>query len=147
MRLVRGGNKAGTSKDRSCLLLRQGTGQAQRSQITARVNGSSDKDNDMGHSLNDAVLDDLDRMEANIRYDMRCNVGGVSKEIQTKMNLGDIIHAYLHRGNDGLIDEFVGQLDAAIEELAIEYTDILVDGSEKWLDNVNRAADMNRERA
>jgi hypothetical protein len=101
----------------------------------------------MTDSLHDAMMDDLDRMESNIRYDMRCQAGGVSKEIEAKMDLGDIIHAYLHRGNAGLIDEFVGQLDAAIEELAIEYTDIMVDGSEKWLDNVNRARDMNRERA
>lgn len=73
-------------------------------------------------SISDAYYDDIGRMEENIRHDMRCGIGGVSKEIQTKMTLGDIIHAYLHRGNAGLIDEFVGQFDAAVEELAIEYS-------------------------
>lgn len=74
-------------------------------------------------SIADAYWDDIGRMEENIRFDMRCGIGGVSKEIQTKMDLGDIIHAYLCRGNSGLIDEFVGQLDAAVEGLAIEYSE------------------------
>lgn len=101
----------------------------------------------MGHAFIDAYYDDMGRMEENIRFDMRCGIGGVSKEIESKMTLGDIIHAYLNRGNAGLIDEFVGQLDAAVEELAIEYSEEPADTVEKWLDNVNRARDIAKELA
>lgn len=99
----------------------------------------------MSHADYDLIAADQERMQDNIRHDVRVGRKGVAKEIAERMDIASVLWILENRGMTEAASEFRDEYNRVVGDLAEVYS--IGPSVEARLDAVQRARDVIKELA